>query len=301
MHRGADIIQRMTGGSALGWYTGRDSPNTHRLVADDGGCLRQRLLRRRPAVLDEGARTDGSVVPQLVVPYTLDCNDMRFALPPGLQPRRAVLSVHEGQLLTLFAEGDPLATTPQDDEHRHALPPAGRRAASRCSASSTTCAPRQRVGVPAHRHRPPLGARHPPLHRTDRHALLTLDQLNAAAGCPKRLQQMLDGLYEHTPWIAAAKRLAQRPSSLAGPDKHAMAQARPKAATPSWPDPRPPRAGGQGHGAPKTLTAESTNEQAKAGLTACTPESSSASSSSTRLQRFGFPFIPGVRGRAARA
>jgi len=33
--------------------------------------------------LDEVRRSDGQVVPQLIVPYTLDCNDMRFALPQG--------------------------------------------------------------------------------------------------------------------------------------------------------------------------------------------------------------------------
>ena len=50
-HR-AWTCSQLTGERPLGWYTGRDSPNTHRLVADYGGLPRQRLLRRRPAVLD---------------------------------------------------------------------------------------------------------------------------------------------------------------------------------------------------------------------------------------------------------
>ena len=83
MFLGMQAIEQLTGARPLGWYTGRDSPH-----APAGGRLwrlriRQRLLRRRPAVLDAGAQSDGKVVPQLIVPYTLDCNDMRFALPQG--------------------------------------------------------------------------------------------------------------------------------------------------------------------------------------------------------------------------
>ena len=68
----------------LGWYTGRDSPNTRRLVADFGGfeydsdCYADDL----PFWL-QVRKSDGTLAPHLVVPYTLDANDMRFALPQG--------------------------------------------------------------------------------------------------------------------------------------------------------------------------------------------------------------------------
>jgi putative urate catabolism protein len=77
-------VERLTGSRPRGWYTGRDSPNTRRLVADDGGFEYDSdyygddlpfWLRVR--------RTDGTLAPHLVVPYTLDANDMRFALPQG--------------------------------------------------------------------------------------------------------------------------------------------------------------------------------------------------------------------------
>ncbi|MEY4416113.1 MAG: allantoinase PuuE [Pseudomonadota bacterium] len=88
-----EAIARLTGdhGQQLhgaGWYTGRDSPNTRRLVADWG-------QRHTAFTYDSDyygddlpfwlqvRRTDGSLAPHLVVPYTLDCNDMRFALPQG--------------------------------------------------------------------------------------------------------------------------------------------------------------------------------------------------------------------------
>jgi allantoinase len=84
MARGMGAIERLTGERPLGWYTGRDSPHTRRLVADYGGFEYDSdyygddlpfWLRVR--------KSDGAEAPQLVVPYTLDCNDMRFALPQG--------------------------------------------------------------------------------------------------------------------------------------------------------------------------------------------------------------------------
>ena len=74
----------MTGERALGWYTGRDSPNTRRLVADYGGFEYDSDYYGDdlPFWL-QVKKSDGSLAPHLVVPYTLDCNDMRFALPQG--------------------------------------------------------------------------------------------------------------------------------------------------------------------------------------------------------------------------
>ncbi len=84
MRRGMEIIAKLTGERALGWYTGRDSPNTRRLVADYGGFEYDSDYYGDdlPFWL-QVRKTDGTLAPQLVVPYTLDCNDMRFALPQG--------------------------------------------------------------------------------------------------------------------------------------------------------------------------------------------------------------------------
>jgi allantoinase len=84
MARGMDAIERLTGERALGWYTGRDSPNTRRLVADYGGFEYDSDYYGDDLPFWLKVRkTDGTQAPQLVVPYTLDTNDMRFALPQG--------------------------------------------------------------------------------------------------------------------------------------------------------------------------------------------------------------------------
>ncbi len=84
MHKGMQIIERLTGQRPLGWYTGRDSPNTRRLVADMGGMAYDSDYYGDdlPHWLHV-KKSDGTLAPHLVVPYTLDCNDMRFALPQG--------------------------------------------------------------------------------------------------------------------------------------------------------------------------------------------------------------------------
>ncbi len=68
----------------LGWYTGRDSPNTRRLLAEHGGFAYDSDYYGDdlPFWL-QVKRSDGSLGPHLVLPYTLDNNDMRFALPQG--------------------------------------------------------------------------------------------------------------------------------------------------------------------------------------------------------------------------
>jgi len=125
---------------------------------------------------------------------------------------------------------------------------------------------------------------------------LTLAQLNAAPLA--EAAQMLDGLYEHSPWIAESA-LAQRPFASVAHLKHVMTQVLDvagRAAQVTLIRAHPELAGKAM--VSNTLTAESTNEQSKAGLTQCTPEEF------TRIQRlnadynakFGFPFILAVRG-----
>jgi allantoinase len=84
MQEGMRIISELTGQRALGWYTGRDSPRTRKLVADYGGFEYDSDYYGDdlPFWL-QVRKSDGSLAPQLVVPYTLDVNDMRFALPQG--------------------------------------------------------------------------------------------------------------------------------------------------------------------------------------------------------------------------
>ncbi len=107
MARGMEIIQRLTGERPLGWYTGRDSPNTRRLVADYGGFEYDSDYYGDdlPFWL-QVRKTDGALAPQLVVPYTLDCNDMRFALPQGFSHGDEFFEYLRDAFDVHYAEGD---------------------------------------------------------------------------------------------------------------------------------------------------------------------------------------------------
>jgi putative urate catabolism protein len=100
------IIEQLTGERPLGWYTGRDSPNTRRLVADHGGFLYDSDNYGDDLPFwTTVTRTDGSRVPHLVVPYTLDANDMRFATPQGFNTAQHFFEYLRDSFDLLYAEG----------------------------------------------------------------------------------------------------------------------------------------------------------------------------------------------------
>ncbi|MDO9597465.1 MAG: allantoinase PuuE [Azoarcus sp.] len=107
MKIGMEIIERLTGERALGWYTGRDSPNTRRLVADYGGFLYDSDYYGDDLPFwTEVQKTDGATVPHLVVPYTLDTNDMRFALPQGFSHGDEFFEYLKDAFDVMYAEGE---------------------------------------------------------------------------------------------------------------------------------------------------------------------------------------------------
>ena len=107
MARGMAIIERITGTKPLGWYTGRDSPNTRRLVAEHGGFEYDSDCYGDDLPLWLQVKTgDGALAPHLVVPYTLDCNDMRFALPQGFAQGDDFFSYLRDAFDVHYAEGD---------------------------------------------------------------------------------------------------------------------------------------------------------------------------------------------------
>ena len=106
-----DAIRKATGERPLGWYTGRTSPNTRRLVAEEGGFLYNAddYSDDLPFWIEvEGPRGDKRA--QLIVPYTLDANDMRFATPQGFNSGDHFFSYLKDSFDTLYAEG---AATPR--------------------------------------------------------------------------------------------------------------------------------------------------------------------------------------------
>jgi putative urate catabolism protein len=106
LRRGMEFIERLTGQRALGWYTGRDSPNTRRLVADHGGFLYDSDYYGDDLPFwTRVAKTDGSEVDHLVVPYTLDSNDMRFATPQGFNTGEQFLRYLTDTFDVLYEEG----------------------------------------------------------------------------------------------------------------------------------------------------------------------------------------------------
>ena len=108
MRLGLDAIEKLTGNRPLGWYTGRDSPQTRRLVADEGGLLYDSDYYGDDLPFwMKVKRTDGAVVPRLVVPYTLDTNDMRFSLPQGFAQAEDFFIYLRDSFDALYAEGDP--------------------------------------------------------------------------------------------------------------------------------------------------------------------------------------------------
>ena len=125
---------------------------------------------------------------------------------------------------------------------------------------------------------------------------ITIEQLNAASA--SEAVALLDGTYEHSPWVAE-KAIAARPFRSLQHLKHAMAQAvstAPAEQQLTLIRMHPELAGKQMEA--NTLTAESTNEQGKAGLTNCTAEELAHIRTLNRAygEKFGFPFILAVRG-----
>ena len=97
-----DALTQLTGTPPLGWYTGRDSPNTRRLLVEHGGF-----------VYDADSYADDlpywelvNGLPHLVVPYSLDCNDMRFATNQGFNSGEQFYSYLKDAFDVLYREGE---------------------------------------------------------------------------------------------------------------------------------------------------------------------------------------------------
>ena len=101
MAKAIDIHERLTGSKPLGWYTGRDSPNTRNLVLEHDHFL-----------YDSDSYADD--LPywhqhdrghHLIIPYTLDNNDMRFAAPQGFNSGEQFYTYLKDSFDTLYEEG----------------------------------------------------------------------------------------------------------------------------------------------------------------------------------------------------
>lgn len=124
------ILTECLGERPLGWYTGRDSPNTRRLVMEEGGFLydsdaynddlpywedglfgteQYETLHEIADWYDESTGEDGDdkvwKARHLVIPYTLDVNDMRFATPQGFNSGDQFFNYLKDSFDALYLEG----------------------------------------------------------------------------------------------------------------------------------------------------------------------------------------------------
>jgi len=112
MREAVQIIRELTGSAPQGWYTGRDSPQTRRLVMEHGGFRYDADnygddLPFWQVVDYTGQEGKPASAPQLIVPYTLDTNDMRFAAAQGFNSGTQFFDYLKDAFDVLYAEGDP--------------------------------------------------------------------------------------------------------------------------------------------------------------------------------------------------
>jgi len=104
MNKAIKSIKKIFGKRPLGWYTGRCSPNTLNLVIDNGGFLycSDTYSDDLPYWIKRGNKK------QLMVPYTLDNNDMRFATTQGFNSGDQFYNYLKDSFDALYSEGEKL-------------------------------------------------------------------------------------------------------------------------------------------------------------------------------------------------
>ena len=101
LHKAIEIHTRVTGERPQGWYLGRCSESSHRIVAEEGG-----FAYNADSYADDLPYWDTQFEqPQLMVPYTLDANDMRFATAQGFNTGEQFYGYLKDSFDTLYEEG----------------------------------------------------------------------------------------------------------------------------------------------------------------------------------------------------
>ena len=101
LYKAIEIHKEATGERPLGWYTGRTSPNTRRLIAEEGGFLYD--ADDYSDELPFWSKIENS--PHLIIPYSLDSNDMRFAAAQGFNAGDQFFNYLKDSFDTLYTEG----------------------------------------------------------------------------------------------------------------------------------------------------------------------------------------------------
>ncbi|MFU8825089.1 allantoinase PuuE [Yoonia sp.] len=271
----------VTGSPPRGWYTGRCSVNTVRLAAETGqfAYVADSYADDLPYWVEFG-RHD-----QLIVPYTLDANDMRFATPQGFNAGAQFLDYLKASFDTLYREGGRMMSI---GLHCRLIGRPGRAEALRQfidyaqNHEGVWFATREQIADH-------WAAQHPH-QRFDRPSQMDCDSFVATYG----------GVFEHSPWIAkGAHGLELGPAHDTAIGLHnALCRVFRSAGDDARLDvlnAHPDLAGKLA--AAKRLTADSTAEQASAGLDALTDAERTAfeAQNAAYTAKFGFPFIIAVR------
>jgi OHCU decarboxylase len=279
------IHTEVTGERPLGWYTGRTSEHTNRLVAEEGGFLysADSYADELPYWEQHGDRQ------QLIVPYTLDTNDMRFATPQGFNSGDQFFAYLKDSFDTLYAEGETSPKMMSVGLHCRLAGRPGRAAALArfldYIGSHENVWVARRIDIAHHwiRHHHPADLK------------------------PSRMDRMIfvelfGDIFEHSPWIAERTydaglttgqdtteglhaAMVNALSEATREQKLALINAHPDLA---------------GRLKLADLTVDSRGEQSSAGLDSLTEAERSRflALNDAYKQKFGFPFIMAVKGRS---
>ena len=285
MREAIRLHTEVVGESPKGWYTGRCSENTVRLAAEEGcfDYVADTYADDLPYWVQEGNRD------QLIVPYTLDCNDMRFATPQGFNSGDQFFTYLKDSFDALYAEGeDGFPKMLSIGLHCRLIGRPGRVMALKRFLDYAQAQQgvwfATRLEIAQH-----WAATHPPMSNP-RPSFMKRDEFIAAYG----------GIFEHSAWIAErAFDLELGPAhDTAGGLHNALArmfrsasEAEKLGVLTAHPD----LAGKLAQA--KRLTAESSAEQAGAGLDALTDEEKETFTmlNQAYVGKFNFPFIIAVR------
>lgn len=275
----------VTGARPKGWYTGRCSVNTVRLVSEEGGFdyISDTYDDDLPYWLEVGSRD------QLIIPYTLEANDMRFATAPGYITGEDFFTYLKDAFDTLYAEGQDGAPKMMSiGLHCRLIGRPGKIAGLKrfidyIQGFDGVWCPR-RIDVARH------WAEHHPHKRFERPSQMPKD----------RFVEVFGGIYEHSPWIAEGAydlELGMAHDCADGLG-NALARIFRTASREQRLDvlrAHPDLAGKLASAG--RLTAESTSEQASAGLNMLTDEERDTFTklNTDYVEKHGFPFIIAVK------
>ncbi len=277
----------VTGERPRGWYTGRCSTHTVDLISEEGGFdyVSDSYADDLPYWHRHGGRE------QLIIPYTLDCNDMRFATPQGFNSGDQFFTYLKDTFDTLYAEGERGAPKMMNVGLHCRLAGRPGRAASLArfldyAASHTKVWFARRIDIAQH-----WRANHPMKDQIHRPSEMDRAEFISNYG----------GIFEHSEWIAQKAFDAELgPAHDTAGGLHAAMCYHFRDASDEQRlgvlNAHPDLAGKLA--AAKRLTAESTSEQASAGLDALTDEERAKFTelNEAYTTKFGFPFIIAVKG-----